>query len=204
MEEQLNKNGKENEVEDQLKLSSFFMHTELSRISNKMNEMDAFLNGIADLLLKKHIIREEDLATSVEQNKAEMVEKNTVFLPKIALRKDEEEITFVPVNCEERMHICKAVCCKLHFALNQEEVESGVIKWNLGEPYFIRQRKDGYCVHNQGNGCCSIYENRPGVCRYYSCRNDNRIWKDFDKMELNEEWISEHLRGGQMVMANHP
>jgi Fe-S-cluster containining protein len=203
MNEQANKNGTESDgLEDQLKLSNFFMHTELSRISSKMNEIDAFLNGVADLLLKKHIIREEDLATSVEANKTEMIEKNTVFLPRIATRKDDGEATFMPVNCQERMHICKAACCKLHFALTQEEVESGHIKWNLGEPYFIRQKKDGYCVHNDGKGCCNIYENRPSVCKYYSCRNDKRIWKDFEKMELNEEWIGQHLQGGQMVVVN--
>ena len=33
----------------------------------------------------------------------------------------------------------------------------------------------------------------PPVCRRYTCRNDGRIWKDFDRMELNGEWISENL-----------
>jgi hypothetical protein len=43
------------------------------------------------------------------------------------------------VNCEERLHICKAACCQLDFALSVEEVESGKVKWDLGRPYFIRQ-----------------------------------------------------------------
>jgi len=95
MNEQSNKNGPENDgLEYQLKLSNFFMHTELSRISSKINEIDAFLNGVADLLLKKHIIREDDLASSVAANKTEMIEKNTIFLPRIATRKDDPDATF--------------------------------------------------------------------------------------------------------------
>ena len=38
-----------------------------------------------------------------------------------------------------------------------------------------------------------MYENRPGVCRRYSCYRDERIWTDFDNMVLNQEWIDEHI-----------
>jgi hypothetical protein len=31
------------------------------------------------------------------------------------------------------------------------------------------------------------------VCRGYSCANDPRIWKDFERMELNAEWITANL-----------
>ena len=38
------------------------------------------------------------------------------------------------------------------------------------------------------------YENRPSVCKKYSCANDKRIWKDFEKMEIDREWIDENLK----------
>jgi len=48
---------------------------------------------------------------------------------------------------------------------------------------------DGYCQHLERNGQrCSIHENRPVPCRGYDCRNDKRIWSDFDKMLLSPEF----------------
>ena len=78
------------------------------------------------------------------------------------------------------MHICQAVCCRLNFPLNQQEVERGVVKWDLGRPYFIRRELNGYCAHNvRPSGQCTVYANRPLVCRHYSCRNDDRIWNEY-------------------------
>jgi Fe-S-cluster containining protein len=113
----------------------------------------------------------------------------------------------VEVNCDERMHICHAVCCKLNFALTAEEVESGKVKWDLGFPYFIRHGSNSYCSHNDtATGRCNVYADRPGVCRRYSCAHDTRIWKDFDNMVLNEEWIRENLaeRGRIVIRAPLP
>ena len=41
-----------------------------------------------------------------------------------------------------------------------------------------------------------IYDDRPSPCRQYSCVGDDRIWKDFDAMELNQEWIDDRLGTG--------
>jgi len=98
-----------------------------------------------------------------------------------------------PVDCAERLAVCHAVCCMLKFALSPEEVEAGVVKWDIGHPYLIRGDRDGYCVHNSPEGGCSVYSSRPGVCRRYSCAGDDRIWTDFDGMVLNAEWIAAHL-----------
>jgi Fe-S-cluster containining protein len=115
--------------------------------------------------------------------------------PGIAFRVDPEEpAPPVQVNCAERMHVCHAVCCKLNFALTPEEVEAGKVKWDLGFPYLIRHASNGYCCHNDtATGRCTVYADRPGVCHRYSCANDKRIWKDFDNMVLNEEWIRANL-----------
>lgn len=125
-----------------------------------------------------------------------------VSWPGVAFRVDgEEPPPAVEVNCAERMPICHAVCCKLGFALTPPEVESGKVKWDLGFPYMIRHETNGYCSHNDTTtGCCSIYGDRPSVCRRYSCAGDTRIWKDFEAMELNEEWIREHLADRNRIL----
>lgn len=104
-----------------------------------------------------------------------------------------------PVNCEERLHLCKAVCCKLGFALSEAEVEQGIVNWEPEKPFFKRHDADGYCSHLKRDGCsCTIYSDRPKPCHTYSCTHDPRIWTNFAKMELNKEWIEGALMSGDV------
>ena len=111
-----------------------------------------------------------------------------------------------PVDCAARMSVCHAVCCSLQFPLSAEEVEGEKVKWDLGHPYMIRHDTSGYCSHNDAEtGGCGVYEDRPEVCRRYSCASDTRIWKDFEGMVLNTEWIADHFANpGRVRMAVHP
>ncbi|HSN98334.1 MAG TPA: hypothetical protein VLS89_08550, partial [Candidatus Nanopelagicales bacterium] len=84
------------------------------------------------------------------------------------------------IDCEARLPLCKARCCTLSFPLSVQDLDERVVRWNYARPYLIAQRPDGYCVHNEAGGC-SIYARRPGVCRTYDCRNDRRIWTDFER-----------------------
>jgi Fe-S-cluster containining protein len=184
-----------NELELQLERSGFFTHSSLSRQAERINEIESFLYGLIDSLLEQELLDKTKFEEYVKRVRQETLKRQEHFHAGIAIRVDKtngEKLT--PVNCEERLHICNAVCCKLNYALSIEEIESGKIKWDLGQPYFIRHHSNGYCTHLDSNKkCCSIYSERPKVCQKYSCTNDERIWKDFEKMELNTEWIQENL-----------
>jgi Fe-S-cluster containining protein len=94
------------------------------------------------------------------------------------------------------MHLCRAVCCSFRWPLSTAEVEQGPLKWDLGHPYFNRVGPDGYCQQcESGTHRCGVYEQRPAPCRQYTCEGDERVWKDFDNMIPNREWIEEHLDG---------
>jgi len=184
-------------LERQIIRSSFYTHTTIGKQSERINEIESFLYGLSDLMIKKGIVLPEELATAAEDVRNEMFEKGEQVHGGVGIRidKSEKDREFIPVNCDERIHICKAICCKLNFPLSVEEIESGNVKWDLGQPYFIRHEENGYCSHlNTKNKCCSIYNNRPGICRKYSCANDKRIWKDFDNIVLNQEWIESNLK----------
>ena len=83
--------------------------------------------------------------------------------------------------CDELLHLCHARCCTLNFALSTADLDEGVIRWDYGQPYLIRQRaSDGYCVHNDPSSRhCTVHAYRPRVCRSYDCTTDARIWLDY-------------------------
>lgn len=183
-------------LERQVERGSLFTHTALSNNAERLDEAESILYGLADLMIEKGAVTSDEVFSKAARVREEMAAKGETLGPGVALRVDgdEEDDGFVPVNCAERIHICKAVCCRLSFALSAEEVEAGEVKWDLGRPYHIRQESTGYCAHNDpSKRSCLVYHDRPSVCRKYSCAKDERIWKNFDEMELNEKWIEENL-----------
>jgi Fe-S-cluster containining protein len=107
----------------------------------------------------------------------------------------------VVLNCAERVHLCKAVCCKLNFALTPGEVRSGKVQWDRKLPYLIAHKENGYCAHlDEGKGC-NIFEDRPALCRRFDCRTDGRVWKDFEGMVPNTEWIDGIVASSQRVVV---
>lgn len=92
------------------------------------------------------------------------------------------DVANAAVPCDELMPLCQARCCKLDLPLSTLDLDEGVIRWDYGQPYKIRQRaSDGYCVHNDpASHGCTVHAHRPAVCRRYDCRDDARIWIDFE------------------------
>ncbi|WP_158892911.1 YkgJ family cysteine cluster protein [Amycolatopsis anabasis] len=182
-------------TERQLERSQFFAHSAFAELHQRLRETEILLHGLADLLLGRGLVTEQELRRSLESVAPQLTEEQTgvgvVVAPEAPVEEPE------PVDCAARMHVCHAVCCKLDFPLSVSEIEAGAARWDLGRPYFIRHESDGGCTHNdRETGHCGIYDDRPAVCHRYSCRQDERIWKDFDRMELNTEWIEENLKPG--------
>lgn len=92
------------------------------------------------------------------------------------------------IDCENRLQLCHAACCRLPFALSKSDVQEGIVKWDLGQPYLNARAADGYCVHLRRDSChCGIYDHRPIPCRGYDCRKDERIWLDFENRVINPQ-----------------
>ena len=186
------------EIERQLERLSFFSQNGLTTQANRFNELESVLYGLINTLIAGGLINDRKLqkiTSLVKENMKEKGEQHAIGILINAPDDPNEEAPTLPmVNCDERLHICKAVCCQMKFALTAEEIEAGTIKWDLGLPYQIRQGKDSYCTHiDKDKKCCTIYDDRPKVCHKFNCTNDKRIWNDFEKMELNHDWIKENI-----------
>ena len=99
------------------------------------------------------------------------------------------EFTGGPViDCEARLPLCGAACCKLPLALSTEDVREGVLTWDMGRPYMMARGADHCCVHlDRQTRRCGVYGQRPIPCRGYDCRGDRRIWLDFDARIINPQ-----------------
>jgi Fe-S-cluster containining protein len=92
------------------------------------------------------------------------------------------------LDCAVLRPICQARCCRLSFALSFQDLDEGGLQWDYARPYRIRQGHEGYCVHSASDTRgCTVYERRPATCRTYDCRNDRRIWADFEERILAPE-----------------
>jgi Fe-S-cluster containining protein len=202
----INSPSKEDELHRQVERGALFTHSALTNLSARINESDSFLYAIIDLMVRKGVMATEEIETFVQEVRRESIEKQETAHPNLSMRSDiEGDNDYTPVNCEERWPVCKAICCKLDFALNAEEVEAGHVRWDMGRPYFIRHEQNGFCTHlNTVTKGCGVYGHRPGVCKKYSCAKDTRIWKDFEKMELNEEWINTYLKESKVKLVDTP
>jgi hypothetical protein len=181
----------QDELERQVERGNLFVHSVLTEQAARTNESEALLNGLAALLVQRGVVSADELMEAVNSARTQIKAAGQAAEVGVAVRVDTDGPEPV-IDCASRLPVCKAVCCRLRFALTVEEIESGLVKWELGRPYFNRQNPEGYC--HQWDGGCSIYEDRPSPCRLYSCEHDDRIWKDFEAMELNQEWIDEHIR----------
>jgi Fe-S-cluster containining protein len=93
----------------------------------------------------------------------------------------------VHIDCQSRVHLCEAACCRLFsFALSKQDIEEGIVQWELGQPYMIAKSEDGYCAHlDRARYRCTVHNHRPVPCRAFDCRHDERIWLDFENKVIS-------------------
>jgi Fe-S-cluster containining protein len=168
-----------------------YAHHRANTNTSKTLEVASFAYALIELLVEKGLL-----------TVAELDERKRVVAERLAdkyrdsgmgaIRQDPEydKYTFesgVTIDCENRIHLCRAACCRLEFALSRQDVEEGVVQWEFARPYLIR-RKDGHCVHLDRQACrCSVYAQRPVPCRAYDCSKDRRIWQDFENRVVNPD-----------------
>ena len=90
-------------------------------------------------------------------------------------------------NCSDLLPVCEAMCCReWDVSLSSSEYESGLYQAEaiclltdrecteeknlcINRIHRLKKKESGSCLFLDGNNKCSIYENRPGVCRKFNC-----------------------------------
>jgi Fe-S-cluster containining protein len=95
---------------------------------------------------------------------------------------DKYEVKNSDVDCPSLLHLCHARCCAMAVELTTQDVDEGSVRFELSEPYMLRHERDGYCTHfDRTTLGCGVYHHRPATCREYDCREDRRVWIDFER-----------------------
>lgn len=180
------------ELREQVAEGFMYSHSRENANTTKVLEVASFSYALIELLAERGVITVAELDERKKQVGQRLVEKFVETGLGVALTDDEgDKYSYqseVQIDCESRLALCRGACCRLKFALTVQDLEEGKVKWDLGRPYMIRHGADGYCYHIEKEAHrCTIYENRPVVCRSYDCRKDKRIWSDFEARLINPE-----------------
>jgi Putative zinc- or iron-chelating domain len=118
-------------------------------------------------MLDQHAAKEKVMPASFLQFEQNSPLRNLVSVA--AFREDKMPQPRL-LHCETQRATCQSRCCKLRILLTEDEVRSGQYEWNSCDPFALSRRTDGYCFYFDAktNGC-GIYDNRPLVCKVYSC-----------------------------------
>ena len=184
--------GRIDELYEQVSGGLLYTHHRANANTSRTLEVSAFAYALIDLLIEKGLLTEEELNERKREVGKRLVEKFNNNGMTVAIQEsqvDKYKFEDGPkIDCENRLHLCKAACCRLNFPLSPQDLEEGVVKWDLSHPYLIARGSDGYCRHlERGISCCAIYQHRPLPCRAYDCRKDERIWADFEHKIVSPE-----------------
>jgi hypothetical protein len=167
-----------------------YLHTRTNATTGRTLEAASFVYALIELLVEKELLNVDEIDDRKKQVSQRLLARFMQLDPGVAIQEpDQDKYTFpetVKIDCENRVQLCQAACCKMVFPLSRQDIEEGAIKWELSQPYRIAKGTDEYCYHfdRQCQGC-TVHAQRPIPCRAYDCRNDPRIWLDFENKIIN-------------------
>ena len=177
-----------------------YAHNRANANTAEAHQANSTLNALVELLVDQGLVNIESLDARRKQTGEQL--RRSYLERGLAVAMQEFGISKydfkggAQIDCENRLSLCKAACCRLPFALSKQDVEEGIVKWDLGQPYVIAQGRHGYCSHfEEGSGRCSVWANRPVPCRAFDCRNDKRIWLDFESKTINPQILNPEWPG---------
>jgi hypothetical protein len=162
-----------------------YTHDRANANTEELEEAHATLGALVDLLVERGILSEEEIEAA-RQRAGRRVRGRFLRRGMAVVRQEFDVGKYefdggAEIDCDSRIPLCKAACCRFLVALSTEDVTEGILRWETHQPYALAKKADGTCVHLEDGTCrCTVYAARPIPCRAYDCRRDRRIWLDFE------------------------
>lgn len=100
---------------------------------------------------------------------------------RLSLVTDKYTVESPDIDCASRIHLCGGRCCSFEVALSPQDIAEKVVPFEVERPYLLPRDPDSKrCACMDDKGACNIYEQRPATCRTYDCREDARVWIDYE------------------------
>jgi len=172
-----------------------YAHSRITDNTRKTLESSSFLYSLIELLDEKKILPIKEIDARKKEVAERLVRKFEASRIGLLYQDPEEDkyafSNHADIDCHNHLQCCKAICCKIPFALSRQDVEEGLVRWEFGRPYLIAHDEDGYCVHlNRETYKCDNYEYRPVPCRGFNCCENEKwpVWKDFESRSINPDF----------------
>lgn len=177
--------GDGDEADTELRRALLYVHDQLGLGASKHQDLSAHVYALTEALIGAGVVKLADLEKRRADAREQMMESARAQwegAEVLAETTDKYTVSGPAIDCASRTHLCKAACCRLDFALSRQDLAEGVVRWDVHRPYRIRRKADGSCQHSDpATKACGVHAQRPLVCRRYDCRQDARIWEDFEK-----------------------
>lgn len=175
----------DDEKDSELRRALVYVHDRLAAGQQDHRELSAHVYALTESLIAAGVVTLAEIEARRTHAREQMIEASRTQwegAERLHDKSDKYATEGVDIDCASRIHLCKAACCRLDFALSSQDLAEGVVRWDVGRPYHIRQRADGWCSHcDPSTKACGVHAQRPLVCRQYDCRRDARIWSDFEQ-----------------------
>lgn len=154
--------------------------------SSDNEELDARIRALEATVdrLIEILVGREHLTAGHRRLLAKVAERSALPEPPVVKLRvfsgDKYEIAGPDIDCASLVHLCRARCCSLDVKLTRQDIDEGQLEWQVEQPYLLTKASDGYCSYLGEGGGCGVYDVRPATCREYDCRDDRRIWTDFE------------------------
>lgn len=100
---------------------------------------------------------------------------------RIAPDDDKYSVDSPDIDCAALIPLCGARCCSFDVALSNQDLVERKLPFMIQQPYMLpRDPVTKRCACMNETGACTAYDYRPSTCRTYDCREDVRVWIDYE------------------------
>ncbi len=137
-----------------------YTHNRANANTAEVHQTSATLHALIELLVERRLLDRETLEARCQEESEQLRQQYITRGMAVAMQEFKvSKYNFAggaTIDCENRVHLCEAACCRLPLALSKEDVQEGMIRWDLGQPYLIARGKDGYCTHLERGTCAAL------------------------------------------------